>query len=282
MPVPVSVANPTGECEWKTLAFVSSTTYTHSGLESGLLYKYRVRATCVCKQAEFSDELCVELVSPPEKPEARCPTYVNNQCRDFELNWTNDPAAKVDNYKVQVKGSDNKFHDYLCEIWGDMNSCDLSTTLLMESPYNLNTNDLVETQLAAINENGSSEYSACVGSTTKIRTKACTPNNFQRDHDDPQDIGHVDGGEDKLCFKWDKCIDDNTVMFEFRYQAWNLNTNRSIDDYIKLVTDTSHNKYCMDVPATTNNAYHMWVKAYLNEDTKCESEVSESYTFRTT
>lgn len=166
-----------------------------------------------------------------------------------------------------------------------MNSCDLSTTLLMASPYNLETNDGVTTQLAAINENGSSEYEACVGTTTRIRTNACTPTNLVRDYENSKDIGHEDGGEDKLCFTWNKCVDDNTVMFKFYSQAWNLNTNRAADTTslsMSLVTDTNRNRFCMDVPSAANNAYHMWVEAYLDASTNCESETSESYTFRTT
>ena len=39
------------DCEWTDLRYTSSTTYTHEALTSGVLYKYRVRATCVCEQA---------------------------------------------------------------------------------------------------------------------------------------------------------------------------------------------------------------------------------------
>jgi hypothetical protein len=72
-----------GECkensaEWKTEAYLSNTSYTHTGLVADKLYKYRVRATCVCEEAEFSEELCVELSAAPLAPSATCPTHIAN------------------------------------------------------------------------------------------------------------------------------------------------------------------------------------------------------------
>lgn len=129
------------ECDWAILAYTSGTTYTHTGLSAGLLYKYRVRATCVCEEAEFSEEVCVELEAPPAKPESACPTQLS-QCRDFNLQWTR-PAQPTEgvqapnNYIVEVKSRSGTWEEYPCEIWGSMESCPLSTTVLMSPPFNL-------------------------------------------------------------------------------------------------------------------------------------------------
>lgn len=132
-----------------------------------------------------------------------------------------------------------------------MNECDLSTTALMQEPFNLKQNDAVLPRYAARNAIGLSGWAECVETSTsaKIRTNACTPSNLVRDTTNADD--KASGGL-KLCFKWDKCVDDNTVMFKFYSQAFNLNTNRLIGASVELpLTDTYANDFCMDIPSDT-------------------------------
>lgn len=132
-----------------------------------------------------------------------------------------------------------------------MNECDLSTTVLMQEPFNLKQNDAVLPRYAARNAIGLSDWAECVETTTsaKIRTNACTPSNLVRDTTNADDKAN---GGSKLCFTWDKCVDDNLVMFKFYSQAFNLNTNRLIGAPVeKDKTDTEANDYCMDIPSDT-------------------------------
>lgn len=97
--------------DWELEAYVPSSTlsYTDTGLiakkpdgpDAGkqLLYKYRVRATCVCEEAEFSEELCVELSEVPATPSPSCPNYIST-CRNFEFKWTRDDDASISMYEV--------------------------------------------------------------------------------------------------------------------------------------------------------------------------------------
>jgi hypothetical protein len=41
------------------------------------------------------------------------------------------------NYIVEVKTRSGNWEEYPCEIWGSMESCPLSTTVLMSPPFNL-------------------------------------------------------------------------------------------------------------------------------------------------
>ena len=160
-----------------------------------------------------------------------------------------------------------------------MNECDLSTTVLMQSPFNLKPNDLVVPRYSAVNAVGNSDPAVCATPTAFIRTNACKPTNLVRDETNTDDKAM---GGSKLCFKWDNCVDDDTVMFKFYYQAFNSNTNKLVGTTsANLLTDTSATSYCMDIPSEDQKAYHMWVEAY-KDPVVCEEEQSEPYLFRHT
>jgi len=122
------------------------------------------------------------------------------------------------NYKIEIAtGSASAYvwQPYDCDIWGAMTDCNLSTTRLMQPPFNLRNGDPVMTRLAAINDAGTGTFSSCNLNDVKIRTKPCVPMNFRRDYTNPEDesntVGNVDGED--LCFKWNTCSSDSTVMF---------------------------------------------------------------------
>jgi hypothetical protein len=105
--------NPADKCEWTDLRYTSGTTYTHKNLSHGKLYKYRVRATCVCEEAQWSEEFCQELQAPPDKPNPACPSP-KDQCMDFLVQWTplrqdeyDQGVQMANNYKIEVKTADD-------------------------------------------------------------------------------------------------------------------------------------------------------------------------------
>jgi hypothetical protein len=168
-------------CVWANLKFTTLTTFTHTGLSEGLLYKYRVRAECLCKEAEWSDEECVELQAPALPPIPSCPRRISGQCMDFSFSWSSGASLYdtgrdlPNNYIVEIRAADGTWVEYDCDIWGQQTSCPLSTMKLMAAPYKLKNNAVVAARVTAENNAGRSlpAYDSCVGDT--IRTKACKP-----------------------------------------------------------------------------------------------------------
>jgi hypothetical protein len=175
----------TGECTWTDLRYTSGTTHTQSGMTAGQLYKFRVRAVCVCEPAEWSPDLCVELSSPPAAPGQACPVPMT-QCLDFDLNWTRPTTAQdgiqlPNNYRVQIEAASGAWEDYQCEIWGSMEQCPLSTTRLMQPPFSLKNGMPIHTRLYALNDAGTSPFSECMSNSAVIRTNPCVPTRLVRD-----------------------------------------------------------------------------------------------------
>jgi len=130
-----------------------------------------------------------------------------------------DGIQLPNNYKIEIAtgpSSGYVWHSYDCDIWGAMTSCNLSTTRLMQPPFNLRNGDAVVTRLYAMNDAGMSTPDECPDLSTKIRTKPCVPMNFRRDYsnalDENNNVGNPNA--DNLCFIWDTCVDDPTVMFK--------------------------------------------------------------------
>jgi hypothetical protein len=167
------------------LRYTSGTTHTQSGMTAGQLYKFRVRAVCVCEPAEWSPDLCVELSSPPAAPGQACPVPMT-QCLDFDLNWTRPTTAQdgiqlPNNYRVQIEAASGAWEDYQCEIWGSMEQCPLSTTRLMQPPFSLKNGMPIHTRLYALNDAGTSPFSECTSNSAVIRTNPCVPTRLVRD-----------------------------------------------------------------------------------------------------
>jgi hypothetical protein len=144
---------------------------------------------------------------------------------DFTMSWVKpDPSDYQDgiqlpnNYKIEIATGTLPYswHSYDCDIWGAMTNCNLSTTRLMQPPFNLKNGDPVLTRLYAVNDAGTSAPNECFDLATKIRTKPCVPMNFRRDYSNALDENNTVGNAaaDQLCFIWDTCVEDNEVMYK--------------------------------------------------------------------
>jgi hypothetical protein len=68
-----------------------------------------------------------------------------------------------------------------------MEQCPLSTSRLMQAPFNLVNGDSVQTRLYALNDAGQSPVDECTELDAKIRTNPCVPTNFRRDTENVND-----------------------------------------------------------------------------------------------
>jgi len=147
----------------------------------------------------------------------------------------------------------------------------------MSPPYSLGVAAPVVTRITAVNNAGNSDADVCSDESTKIRTNPCVPMNFRRDSSNPDDELYTgaSGAGDKLCYVWDKCRDDSTVLYTLYSQEWDNNSGRakSGTSPFEQTTRRDDDSYCMPIPSTaTHGNYRIWVETSVAE---CGSESSD-------
>jgi hypothetical protein len=251
------------------------TSFTVTGLQGGLNYKFKVRAQNVYGYGQFSEEYEVEASDLPGRPEI--PT-VSLQARNVEISWVAPWSHynAIDSYQIMIKKADGTLIE-------DFTNCDGSTDLIVvqtkcEIPmleiYPL-TGLLVDAQIQAIvrahNANGWGDYSEINVHGQKVNSLPLKV--------DPVQISHSEVFNTEVLIRWNETPNTLTGGKLVQVERYHIESSFNNQDFAHLVTVEYGSLQYLHTGLFGGNSYRYKVKIenYLGESEEF-SDITEVWT----